>query len=62
MLWLGLALVANLGAFLWPSQSPAEKKPSSLPVLLEELTITEWPLAMDEEQEQTPDQLARGER
>jgi hypothetical protein len=61
MVWLGFALVANLGALTRPSERPAEKRsPSPLPVLLEELTVAEWPLEVEEER--TPGQLARGER
>ena len=59
MVWLGLALVANLGALLRPSDIQQKKTASSLPALLEELTVANWLLEVKEER--TPGQLARGE-
>jgi hypothetical protein len=41
-------------------ESDRKTSSSSLPVLLEELTITKWPLALEEEQ--TPGQLAMSEK
>jgi len=60
MVWLGLALVANLGAFLRPSDIQQKNNASWLSALLEELTAAEWPLEVEEER--TPGQVARDER
>lgn len=54
MVWLGFALVANLGTFLQPSESLEKTTASWLAALLEELTITKWPLALEEEQTPGP--------
>jgi hypothetical protein len=60
IVWLGLALVANLGAFLRPSDVQQKTTGPWPPALLEELTVAEWFLEVEEER--TPGQLARGER
>jgi hypothetical protein len=60
MVWLGLALVANLGAFLRPSDIQQKTTGPWPPALLEELTVAEWFLEVEEER--SPGQLARGER
>jgi hypothetical protein len=60
MVWLGLALVANLGAFLRPSDIQQKNTASWPPALLDELTVAEWPFELEEER--TQGQLAGGER
>jgi hypothetical protein len=60
MVWLGLALAANLGAFLRRSDIQEKTTASLPPVLLEELTVAEW--SLEAEEERTPGQLVRGKR